>query len=175
MSPPWPSAPEALPCPSCILGLPAQGQGGCSGSMEKYIFSKRGRYLFSHCENSETSESCPPGLEADHCVSLTRSLCCLGQHHACVCPAALPSCPAPCNPLDWGRQAALSTGFSRQEDWSGLPCPSPGRLPNPGMELASPMSPALAGPSLPGSPGKPEQLRGRCTGGRRQGSYWEMC
>ena len=40
------------------------------------------------------------------------------------------------------RQAPLSMGFSRQECWSGLPCPPPGDLPDPGMEL---MSPALAG------------------------------
>ena len=37
-------------------------------------------------------------------------------------------------------QATLSVGFSRQEYWSGLPCPPPGDLPNPGME---PRSPAL--------------------------------
>ena len=42
-------------------------------------------------------------------------------------------------------QAPLSMGFSRQEYWSGLPCPSPGYLPNPGVEPASFMSPALAG------------------------------
>ena len=40
------------------------------------------------------------------------------------------------------RQAPLSMGFSRQEYWSGLPCPPPGDLPHPGME---PTSPALAG------------------------------
>ena len=39
-------------------------------------------------------------------------------------------------------QAPPSMGFSRQEYWSGLPFPSPGDLPNPGMDLASP---ALAG------------------------------
>ena len=37
-------------------------------------------------------------------------------------------------------QASLSTEFSRQESWSGLPFPSPGDLPNPGIE---PRSPAL--------------------------------
>ena len=37
-------------------------------------------------------------------------------------------------------QASLSMGFSRQEYWSGLPCPSPGDLPDPGIE---PRSPAL--------------------------------
>ena len=42
-------------------------------------------------------------------------------------------------------QAPLSMGFSRQEYWSGLPCPPPGELPDPGIELASLMSPALAG------------------------------
>ena len=35
--------------------------------------------------------------------------------------------------------------FSRQEYWSGLPCPPPGNLPDPGIKLASLMSPALAG------------------------------
>ena len=45
-------------------------------------------------------------------------------------------------------QVPLSTGFSRQEYWSGLPCPPPGDLPNPGIELASLISPALAGSFL---------------------------
>ena len=35
-------------------------------------------------------------------------------------------------------QAPLSTGFSGQEYWSGLPFPSPGDLPNPGIETRSP-------------------------------------
>ena len=42
-------------------------------------------------------------------------------------------------------QAPLSMGFSRQEYWSGLPCPPPGDLPDPGMEPVSLMSPALTG------------------------------
>ena len=41
-------------------------------------------------------------------------------------------------------QAPLSMGFSSQQYWSGLPCPPPGDLPDPGMERASIMSPALA-------------------------------
>ena len=41
-------------------------------------------------------------------------------------------------------QAPLSTEFSRQEYWSGLPFPSPGDLPNPGIKPGSLMSPALA-------------------------------
>ena len=43
-------------------------------------------------------------------------------------------------------QALLSMGFSRQEYWSGLPFPSPGDLPDPGIE---PGSPALQADSLP--------------------------
>ena len=35
-------------------------------------------------------------------------------------------------------QAPLSMGFSRQQYWSGLPFPSPGDLPNPGIEAGSP-------------------------------------
>ena len=41
-------------------------------------------------------------------------------------------------------QAPLSTGFSRQEYWGRLLCPSPGDLSNPGIEPTSLMSPALA-------------------------------
>ena len=42
-------------------------------------------------------------------------------------------------------QTPLSVGFSRQEYWSGWPCPPRGDLPNPGIELTSLMSPALTG------------------------------
>ena len=42
-------------------------------------------------------------------------------------------------------QAPLSMGFSRQEYWGRLPCPPSGDLPKPGVELASPAAPALAG------------------------------
>ena len=41
-------------------------------------------------------------------------------------------------------QASLSMGFSRQEPWSGLPCPPPGDLPDPRTEPESPVSPYIA-------------------------------
>ena len=44
-----------------------------------------------------------------------------------------------CDPGTIVHQAPPSMGFSRQEYWSGLPFPSPGNLPNPGIELLSPM------------------------------------
>ena len=49
-------------------------------------------------------------------------------------------------------QAPLSMGFSRQEYWGGLPFPSPGDLPDPGIEPGSPASEADALTSEP--PGK---------------------
>ena len=39
--------------------------------------------------------------------------------------------------------------FSKQEYWSGLPCPTPGDLPEPGIELMSPAAPALQADFLP--------------------------
>ena len=51
-----------------------------------------------------------------------------------MCAKLLQSCPTLCNPM----------GFSRQEYLSGLPCPPSGDLPDPGIEPASLMSPALA-------------------------------
>ena len=45
-------------------------------------------------------------------------------------------------PRTVARQVSPSLGFSRQEYWSGLPCPTPGHLPDPGIQ---PVSPALAG------------------------------
>ena len=58
-----------------------------------------------------------------------------------------------CDPMD--SSLPESMGFSRQEYWSGLPFPSPGDLPNPGIELTSPVSPALAGGFFTtGPPGK---------------------
>ena len=41
-------------------------------------------------------------------------------------------------------QSSLSVGFSRQEQWSGLPFPPPGDLSNPRIKPASPESPASA-------------------------------
>ena len=49
-------------------------------------------------------------------------------------------------PWTVAHQAPLSMGFSRQEYWSGLPFPSPGDLPDPGIE---PGSPALQEDDLP--------------------------
>ena len=57
----------------------------------------------------------------------------------------LQSCPTLCSPMDCSPLGSLSMGFSRQEYCSGLSCPPPGDLPNPGIKLKSLMSPALGG------------------------------
>ena len=57
-------------------------------------------------------------------------------------------------PWTVAHQASLFTGFSRQEYWSGLPCPPPGGLPHPGIQ---PRSPALqTGSLLTEPPGEPK-------------------
>ena len=75
-------------------------------------------------------------------------------HDLCAVRLVSLSHPTFCDPMDCSHQAPLSMGFLRQEYWSGLPCPPPGDLPNPGIK---PRSPALqAGDSLPFEPpGKP--------------------
>ena len=49
-------------------------------------------------------------------------------------------------------QAPLSIGFPRQEYWSGLPFPSSGGLPDPGMESRAPVVPALQADSFTTDP-----------------------
>ena len=51
-------------------------------------------------------------------------------------------------PWTVAHQAPLSTEFSRQEYWSGLPFPPPEDLPDPGIKPLSPASPALQADSL---------------------------
>ena len=58
-------------------------------------------------------------------------------------------------------QAPLSVGFSRQECWSGLSCPSPGDLPDPGIEPTSLVSPASAGGFFTTEP--PEKSQAPCS------------
>ena len=63
---------------------------------------------------------------------------------ACCVPSHLSHVLLFATPWTVAHQAPLSMGFFRQEYWSGLPCPPPGELPNPGIQRASLMSPELA-------------------------------
>ena len=74
----------------------------------------------------------------------------------CVCARLLNCVRLLETPWAVAHQAPLSMELSRQEDWSGLPFPPPGDLPDPGIEPKSPVRPALAGrffTTVP--PGKP--------------------
>ena len=64
---------------------------------------------------------------------------------SCMCAQSVQLCLTLCDLLDCSPPGSAVHGFSRQEYWSGLPCPSPGDLSDPGIEPASFMSPALAG------------------------------
>ena len=70
-----------------------------------------------------------------------------GAWGACVHAESPQSCPTLCDLVDCSPPGStcLSMGFSQQKYWSGLPCPSPGDLPHPGIKSVSLTSPALAG------------------------------
>ena len=64
----------------------------------------------------------------------------------CIHGKLLQLCLTLWEPMDsCDHQPPLPMGFSRQEHWSGLPCPPPEDLPDPGIEPTSLTSPALAG------------------------------
>ena len=62
-----------------------------------------------------------------------------------VCVVSLFSCVWLCKPMDCSPPVSSVHGILQQEYWSGLPCPSPGELPDPGIKPVSLKSPALAG------------------------------
>ena len=142
----------AFPCPLPLLWL---WTGWCAILSHKYEYStagmteqqdkEQGRFLglwwlqraaSSYlgqllCEWERTPTSFKPLLFVMLCVCAPLS--CFSYVQLFVMPWTV------------AHQAPLSLGFSRQEYWSGLPFPSPGALPDPGIKPASPSSPALAG------------------------------
>ena len=72
---------------------------------------------------------------------------------SCMCGKSLSHVRLFATPRTVARQAPLSVGFSRREYWSGLPCPPPGGLPDPGIKLRSHTLQAVSLPSEP--PRKP--------------------
>ena len=80
----------------------------------------------------------------------------MSDHSACVCEL-LSHVRLFVTPWTVAHQAPLSMESSRQEYWSGLPCPPPGDLPDPGIELMSSVFPALQAGSLPLAPPRKPQ------------------
>ena len=82
-------------------------------------------------------------------------------YNVCVCAVLSYSIMSDSFVTPWtvACQAPLSMGFPRQEYWSGLPFPSPGGLPDPGIKPTSPLSPVLAGGFLTTEPpGEPQMF-----------------
>ena len=85
---------------------------------------------------------------------------CITGRFFIVCTSGNPlkvtqSCLTLCDPMDCSHQALLSTEFSRLFYWSGLPFPSPGDLPNPGIKPGLPhCGQILYQLSHQGSPGR---------------------
>ena len=101
--------------PRCLASQPRGGSG------PKYLAAFRPQHLSSSLELRHVRQALH---ESSAALAVSASL----------------------KPLDCiACQAPPSVGFSRQECWSGLPLPSPGDLPDPGIEPTSLTSPALAG------------------------------
>ena len=83
-------------------------------------------------EQVAQESSCPPYMKPETQASGDAS-----RPFSLSCHSATPRTVA--------LQAPLTMGFPRREDWSGLPCPPPGDLLNPGIKTTSPVSPAVAG------------------------------
>ena len=64
--------------------------------------------------------------------------------HACMCVCVLSCVPLIVTARAVAYEAPLSMEFPMQENWSGLPFPTPGDLPDPGIKPTSLESPALA-------------------------------
>ena len=137
-------------------------------SLNKHVFLtvlKARKSKFKVLADSESGERSPPGLQTAvflRCPPLqeghgtlglsvvrTRALCpavgTTSQYHHIVCVHAKSLQSNYLTPWIVAHQASLSTGFSRQEYWSGLPCPPPGGLPDPSIKPSSLASLALAG------------------------------
>ena len=101
---------------------------------------------------------CPCGLEAKRPQLCSRGkfqhIFTLTAREVCKCESEVAqSCPTLCDPMDCSLPGSSIHGIFQQEYWSGLPFPSPGALPGPGIEPRSPASQTDALPSEP--PGNP--------------------
>ena len=129
----WSFLPQGLCTSFCLVFLlPSTVHSSFSCQISRQIFRK----VFPDCSSgSITFISCiyKPYMPSWHV--------CMLSCFSCVWLFA--------TPWTLACQGPLSMGFPRQEYWSGLPCPPPGDLPDPGIKPASPESPTLQMDSLP--------------------------
>ena len=76
-------------------------------------------------------------------------MCFAARESSAAAAKSLQSCPTLRDPIDGSPPGSPVPGILRQEHWSGLPFPSPGDLPDPGIK---PGSPALQTDALPSEP-----------------------
>ena len=71
-----------------------------------------------------------------------------GKRHTMPCSVG----PTLCDPMDCSPPGSSVHGLSQAKYWSGLPCPPPGDLPDPGIDPRCPVSPVLTGGCFPSAP-----------------------
>ena len=131
------------PCYSCGSKLPAPTEPVC-GRRVCWVLTRRENEKWMGCGDAGVTDGESekgPGWLTDKVAWDVAS----PGDQACMRSKLLSCVRLFATPWTAACQAPLSMGFSRQEYWSGLPCPPPGDLPNPGIEPVSLMSPALAG------------------------------
>ena len=110
-------------------------------SCECWLYSqefRKQKFGIPHPLQLESPHSCPSRVDPMYDV-------CVWSESVSPCQ----SCPTLCDPMDCGPPGTSVHRIPRQEYWSRLPFPSPGNLPEPGIE---PRSPALQVDSLPSEP-----------------------
>ena len=133
----------------------------------KFQFGKKGQTDSKHDTFKEIRDHFPLFIE--------KGLSCMPLPHKCVHAQWLSCVQIFATPWTIVCQVLQSMGFSRQEYWRGLPFPTPGDLPDPGMEPMSFAPLALASRFLTTvPPGKPLPLRYR-TGSKRLGQKPPAC
>ena len=137
--------------------------------MKLQYYHRRQGYRIGKVPSLETSRN--------RSKTLLHLLLTMGETRVCVCVCTCVRVHAPSLSHVWlfathwtvTHQTPLSVGLSRQEYWSGWPCPPPGDLPDPGIEPVSLLSSALAGGLFTTAPpGKPHKY---CTSDK---SSWEL-
>ena len=120
------------------------------------IFSRLWYYFFKHIEMEWLSKRSPGTHSFSRHIAGSQ-----GYNYIEITLHVMLSCSvlSLCDPQTVGLQAPLSVEFSRQEYWSELPLPAPEAFPDPGIELVSPVSPALVGGFFTT---KPHEITLRC-------------
>ena len=91
--------------------------------------------MFFICQNRSTFMGCWDDYNIFRNILIAQWLLVIYYYQYCCLVAK--SCPTFCNPTDCSPSGSSALGFSRQEYWSGVPFPSPGDLPDPGIESTS--------------------------------------